>query len=85
MASHLKEVHIECDPEYNQIVDSLPGDSEPLHPTDPNEGKQESPEKWKPKSEDEESTAEAAASSLIIPYYYFLLLSFATLITYTAK
>ncbi|KAI8144643.1 concanavalin A-like lectin/glucanase domain-containing protein [Fennellomyces sp. T-0311] len=80
IASYLKEVRIECDPEYNQIVDSLPGDSEPIHATDPNEGEQASPEKWKPKSEEEqEEKAVAAASNFIIPCYYFLLLSFVTL------
>ncbi|CDH50984.1 hypothetical protein RO3G_13095 [Lichtheimia corymbifera JMRC:FSU:9682] len=59
ITSYLKEIAVECNPEYNEIVHELPSDEEtetlePSLPGETNENGSNSPTKWKPKPADGE-------------------------------
>lgn len=66
----MKEIAVECNPEYNEIVHELPsdGESETLEPTlpgDSNENGSNSPTKWKPKpaADDQQQQPEQQGTS----------------------
>ena len=86
MTSILKEVKIECDPEYNEVVEMLPGDEEPLSPTRPKEDGSSSanPSKWKPKADDQGSTNSSNTTATTLSYYLsFFITTIATIIYIT--
>ncbi|KAG2218254.1 hypothetical protein INT45_006255 [Circinella minor] len=86
VTSILKEVKIECNPEYNEVVEILLGDEEPLSPTEPKEdgSSSENPSKWKPKPNDQNSTnSSTVTSSTLSNYFFFFITTIATIIYIT--